>query len=34
MLRKTILALRHQVLILQRSGRDHKLCLGSADRAF
>jgi hypothetical protein len=33
-LQTEILALRHQLLILQRSGRGHKLRLSSADRAF
>jgi putative transposase len=33
-LQTEILALRHQPLILQRSGRGHKLRLSSADRAF
>jgi putative transposase len=33
-LQAEILALRHQLLVLQRSGRGHKLRLGSADRAL
>jgi hypothetical protein len=33
-LQAEILALRHQLLVLQRSSRGHKLRLGSADRAL
>src|ERR1700675_4860031 len=33
-LQAEILALRHQLLVLQRSNRGHKLRLGSADRAL
>src|SRR4029077_9188556 len=31
-LQAEILALRHQLLVLQRSNRGHRLCLGGADR--
>jgi hypothetical protein len=33
-LQAEILALRHQLVVLQRSRRGHKLRLGSADRAL
>src|SRR5467141_4238172 len=33
-LQAEILALRHQLLVLQRSSRGHKLRLGSSDRAL
>src|ERR1700731_2911186 len=33
-LQAEILALRHQLLVLQRSSRGHRLCLGCADRVL